>query len=117
MRVLAPLLAVVLLFGCAANNRPLQLIGGQGPVYPAAAKASGIEGDVTVRYDVGVDGSVMNARVVSSTQGGLFDEAALAAVKSWRFNAPLVNGERQAAKNRESTVSFRLGGADAYDGY
>ena len=111
------LIASVLLLGCAANNRPLQLISGQGPIYPAAARASGIEGDVTVRYDVALDGSVTNARVVSSTQAGLFDAAALAAVQSWRFNAPVVDGEPQVAKNRESTVSFRLGGADAYDRY
>ena len=111
------IVAVLLLAACAASNRPLQLISGQGPVYPPQAKTSGIEGDVTIRYDVNIDGLVTNARVVASSHAGLFDAAALAAVQSWRFNPPVVDGETKVAKNRESTVSFRLGGTDAYDNY
>ena len=112
------LLLILLLTGaCASANRPLQLVSGQGPVYPAKARADGIEGSVTVRYDVTVDGRVNNARVVSSSPPGVFDDAALVAIRSWHFNAPMVNGERQSTRNRESTLTFRLGGSDAYDDY
>ncbi|NOX50410.1 MAG: energy transducer TonB [Gammaproteobacteria bacterium] len=104
------------LAGCSASaNRPLQLLSGQGPIYPAAARDKGVEGVVTVRYDVTVDGHVINARTVSARS--IFDEAALVAVRSWRFNAPRVNGEVQATTNRESTVTFKLEGADRYDQY
>ncbi len=103
--------------GCASANRPLQLLSGQGPVYPAAARAEGVEGSVTVRYDVTVEGAVENARVVASEPQGVFDEAALLAVRSWRFNAPVVDGERRPARNRESTLTFLLGGTNEYDNY
>ncbi len=104
------------LAGCSANaNRPLQLLSGQGPVYPASAREQGIQGVVTVRYDVTVDGRVINARTVSARS--IFDEAALIAVRSWRFNAPRVDGDVQATANRESTVTFQLAGADKYDQY
>ena len=108
---------LVSLSACAAQNRPLQLISGQGPLYPAVARADGVEGSVTIRYDVTVEGVVTNARVVASTPRGVFDEAALAAVRSWRFNAPMLAGEPQPARNRESTLEFRLGGTDEYDNY
>ncbi len=110
-------LLLVQLGGCASANRPLQLVSGQGPAYPAGARANGVEGSVTVRYDVTVDGAVKNARVVASEPQGVFDEAALLALRSWRFNAPVLNGERQATRNRESTLTFRLGGTDEYDSY
>jgi len=106
-----------MLCACAAQNRPLQLISGAGPVHPVAAKTAGVEGVVAIRYDVDVNGNVINARVVRSEPQGVFDAAALEAVRSWRFNAPIVNGEAQAARNIESTVAFRLSGTDEYDKY
>lgn len=86
-------------------------------MHPAQAKADGVEGTVIVRYDVDIDGAVVNARVVGSEPAGVFDAAALAAVRSWRFNAPMVNGEKRMAKNLESRVIFKLSGADEYDQY
>jgi protein TonB len=39
---------------------------------------------------IGVDGSVADAQIVRSI--ALLDEAALAAVRQWRFNPTLLNG-------------------------
>ncbi len=102
---------------CAGNNRPLQMLSGQGPIYPPQAKSQQIEGEVVIGYDVTIEGRVINARVVSSDPVGLFDASALAAVRSWRFNAPLVEGERREALNQQSTVTFRVTGVDKYDKY
>jgi len=115
MRFVVVVLAVLALAACAASNRPLQLLSGQGPIYPAVAKSSGIEGVVVVRYDVSAEGVVQNAVVVSSEPADIFNASALVAVRSWRFNAPMVEGSRQPALNRESSVEFRLSGADAYE--
>lgn len=117
MRSLIYIALVCLLAACAGNNRPLQMLSGQGPIYPPQAKSQQIEGEVVVAYDVSIAGQVVNATVVSSDPAGLFDAAALAAVRTWRFNAPLVEGERREALNQHSTVSFRLTGADKYDAY
>lgn len=112
------LVGVVLLStACASGNRPLQLLDGAGPVYPATARANGVEGFVTVRYDVDIAGAVLNARVVESEPAGVFDAAALAAVQSWRFNPPREDGRAVPARDRHSTVTFRLGEGSEYDKY
>jgi len=116
-RRLAPALYAVFLFGCASADRPLQLIAGAGQVYPPAALEQGIEGSVTVRYDVNLAGEVVAARVISSEPAGVFDQAALDAVRFWRFNPPLVNGIKQPATDLESTLTFKLGNTAAYDDY
>lgn len=108
-------LVVALLAGCAATDRPLQLIAGAGQLYPPAALEQGIEGFVTVRYDVDIAGQVVAAEVVDSVPAGVFDQAALDAVRSWRFNPPVTNGVKQPAQGLESTLTFKLGGTDAYD--
>ena len=102
------------LAGCAAPSRPPQFIGGIDLRYPPTARADGIEGRVVVRYDVTVEGTVANASVVESEPSGIFDEAALAAVQSWRFRPMLERGEVVPAPGRVSELLFRLG-ASEYD--
>jgi len=105
------------LTGCASADRPLQLLGGEGPRYPDQAQADGIEGEVVVGYDVTAAGQVVNAYVVQAQPPGLFDAAALQAVRSWQFKAPLVSGVPQAVMGLQSTVVFKLGQGDEYDQY
>ena len=103
--------------GCASRNAPLQLISGTGAVYPPAARAAGIEGYVVVRYDVGIDGRVSNARVVSGEPGGVFDESALQAVSRWRFSEPKRDGAPASVQGLESRLEFRISGGDAYNDF
>lgn len=108
--------AVISLSGCISSpNRPLQLISGAGPTYPAAAKAAGINGVVVVRYDVTRDGLVVNAVVESSEPAGVFDEAALTAVRSWRFNPQIVDHKPQPVVGIVSPIRFRVDGAEVYE--
>ncbi len=100
--------------GCASAARPLQFVGGADLVYPPQAKAAGIEGQVVVRYDVTVAGTVVNAVVEAAEPAGVFEAAALAAVRSWRFKAPVEDGVLVAAPSRVSEVRFQLGDADEY---
>ena len=107
----------LLLLGCAATSRPLQLISGAGPIYPPHAREAGLEGKVTISYDVSRDGQVINAQVIASHPADVFDAAALVAVRSWKFNAPVENRVTVEAINRHSTVEFRLGDTSNYDNY
>lgn len=100
------------LASCASGPRPLQLLAGADPVYPPAARAAGIEGEVTVRYDVTAAGRVVNAVVLAASPAGVFEQAALAAVASWRFRPPTARSEPSTAPGRVSVLRFRLG--DAY---
>ncbi len=116
--LVAGLLNLLLLTGCAASqNRPMQLVSGSGPVYPAEAKARGTEGVVVVRYGVALDGRVVDARVDSARPPGIFEQAALTAVRSWRYNPALKDGQPVAVENVVSTVRFELSGNDKYRDY
>ena len=108
---------LLVLGGCATNNRPLQLLSGAGPIYPAAAKAQNIEGYVVVQYDVNIQGQVVNAQVVESHPKNIFDMAAIKAVSSWKFNAPRMAGKAVPAENIRSRVQFKLGESDEYSTY
>jgi protein TonB len=61
------------------------------PVYPPLAAVARVHGKVLIEAHVGVDGRVKSARVVRGVV--LLDEAALEAVKRWRYRPLLLNGE------------------------
>ncbi len=57
------------------------------PTYPAGASGGGV---VIIEAVVAQDGTVQNAQVLRSVPG--LDEAALAAVREWRYTPTLLNG-------------------------
>ncbi len=111
------LVLLTVLSGCVAltgdRQQVLELSQGAQPVYPQAAKDAGIEGEVTLIYTVTASGQVDDVRVLESSPAEVFDEAALAAVRSWRYR-PLRrrDGEPLVLENVVSTLRFRL--AEAY---
>jgi protein TonB len=60
------------------------------PVYPAAARKAGASGSVGVRLTIGPDGRVTDAVVTRSIQQ--LDQAALDAVRQWRYAPTLHKG-------------------------
>jgi protein TonB len=60
------------------------------PVYPPLAVRARVAGVVTIDAVIGVDGRVTEARVLRSV--ALLDEAALNAVRQWRYTPTLLNG-------------------------
>jgi TonB family protein len=61
------------------------------PQYPPEAQAAGITGSVVAEVTIDTSGNVTAARVVNSIP--MLDEAALQAVRNWRFAPTLVNGQ------------------------
>lgn len=57
------------------------------PEYPVDARTRGVEGSVTVEFVVTASGGVEDVRVTESSPAGVFDQAALAAVRRWRYGA------------------------------
>ena len=110
-RPLVWLSAITFLVSCTLGpvaNQPLQWVSGSAPIYPANLLADGIAGQVTVRYDVTVDGRAVNASVTASEPLDLFDESALQAERSWRFKPRVQKGEAQAVLGLTSTLEFRI---------
>jgi TonB family protein len=62
------------------------------PAYPPAAAKARQEGDVTVEFVVEPDGHVSEATVQQST-AALFEEAALQAVREWKFEPATEKGQ------------------------
>jgi protein TonB len=60
------------------------------PVYPSVAKAANVQGIVIMEVRIEPDGSVSRARVLRSIP--LLDQAALEAVRQWRFTPTVLNG-------------------------
>jgi TonB family protein len=78
------------------------------PIYPPDARRSGVQGTVIVETVVGVDGRVIDARVLRSIP--LLDQAALEAVRQWEFVPTLFNGAPVPIV-MTVTVDFTLNGA------
>jgi protein TonB len=77
------------------------------PVHPPRARKAGIEGEVTVALLIDTDGSVKEPRIVSAAPPGVFDDAALDAIRKWRFSAARYRGEPVRVR-RTLTFTFAL---------
>lgn len=89
----------------ARASSELRAVSQPGPRYPQSAQRAGAASNVQVEFTVATDGSVSDARVVSSDGPRQFqrdfEKEALAAVKRWRFQ-PV----GQATTSRR-TISFQ----------
>jgi protein TonB len=61
------------------------------PVYPAIAKAAGVHGTVVLQATISKNGTIENLRVMSGPL--MLQQAALDAVKTWRYRPYLLNNE------------------------
>ena len=77
------------------------------PSFPARARALGQAGWVTLSFVVDIDGSTQDVHVVEADPPGVFDDAALDAVKQWRFDPGQDEGAPVAVRVRQ-TLRFEL---------
>ncbi len=75
------------------------------PVYPEAARQTGVEGMVTLNVLIGADGTVKRVTPVSGPD--LLVQAASAAVESWKFESYLFDGKPRDVETTV-TLEFRL---------
>ena len=92
-------------------TRPPELIQFAEAEYPAEARAAGLSASVRLHVTIDADGQVSDAQVVAPAGHG-FDEAALAAVKVFRFSPAEVDGA-PAAVQIEYVYNFALEPAKA----
>jgi protein TonB len=78
------------------------------PVYPEAARRARVQGIVVVEAVIDRDGAVAEVRVVAdTTRFGGCAEAALRAVRAWRYRPAQLDG-RPVAVRMTVTVTFSL---------
>jgi protein TonB len=62
------------------------------PEFPSKALAQRVSGSVTIEYIVDTNGDPRDVRVVEATPPGVFDHAAITAVKHWHYEPVVANG-------------------------
>jgi protein TonB len=88
--------------------RPVSgLAGNREPDYPPAALRRRLQGTVVLRVDVTADGAPQTLAVRTSSGHAVLDEAALAAVRLWRFH-PATRGGVPIAAPAEVPIRFSL---------
>jgi protein TonB len=78
------------------------------PIYPHVAAQRNIEGWVLLEFDIGPQGNVMNPKVIESDPPRIFDEAALNAVKKWKYKPQVKNGKPLITRGITVRLKFAL---------
>lgn len=89
----------------ASRVAAANLIHDVAPVYPPEAGRARIEGTVVLVAAIGKDGTVQDVRVQSGSP--LLAQAAIDAVKQWRYRPYLLNGE-PVEVDSQITITFNL---------
>ncbi|BBL72723.1 energy transducer TonB [Methylogaea oryzae] len=112
----APSVAAASAAASTANAAPLSpprfdadYLNNPAPDYPEFARRQGVQGRVVVRVLVRADGSAEKADVRTSSGHGELDEAALDAVRRWRF-VPARRGEEAVPASVLVPIAFSLEG-------
>jgi len=85
--------------------KPAKLLSSVPPAYPQIARTQRISGDVTIDAQIDVNGRVATTHVLSGPT--LLHEAAMGAVRQWKYQPATLNGV-PTATHLTVTVQFRL---------
>jgi len=79
------------------------------PKYPDIAKKSNLEGAVIVEFVIDTNGTVLkgSAKVVQAKPEGIFEEAALDAIYTWKFS-PGQQRDRKVRVKWRQPITFKL---------
>jgi protein TonB len=93
--------------GTAADIAEGSVLHRVEPEYPEAARQQRMQGPVVLDVRIGRDGSVQDVNVVSGQR--VLADAAIAAVKQWRFKPRVQQGQPVEMQTRV-TLSFKMPG-------
>ena len=93
-----------------ASTPPLTPTRIRQPIYPQMALMRGIEGKVVIEFGLTADGGLRDLQVVHAEPTGIFDQAAMRAMRGWRYPAPRGSAEQRRYRQ---TMVFVLNAAMA----
>lgn len=85
--------------------KPPRLLKKVNPVYPEVAKEAKVEGIVILEVETDIHGNVVRVQVLRSIP--LLDQAAIDAVRQWKYEPAVINGQPRGVIFTV-TVSFKL---------
>ena len=77
------------------------------PVYPPRARRMGIEGRVLVEFTITETGTVEKPEIIEAEPPKIFNRAVLRAIRRWKFNPRMSNGNFTKQRARKEIV-FKL---------
>ena len=78
------------------------------PRYPSRALSRGIEGWVLMEFAISELGLAVNPVVIESEPPGIFDRAALSAVKRWKYRPMIEDGRPRMRPGVRQLISFEI---------
>ncbi len=90
-----------------AVDTPPRPVDRVAPEFPARARARDTSGFVTCSLLIAPDGQVRDVRVLESQPPGVFDEAAVTALRQWTFQPGEYEGQPVSVRVRQ-TLRFEL---------
>jgi protein TonB len=78
------------------------------PQYPLRASERGIEGWVAVEFTISKLGTVKDPHVIGSHPSSIFDRAALKAIRKWKYNPKIEDGEPVERPGVKVKLNFDL---------
>jgi protein TonB len=92
----------------AASDTDVIPIVRVNPQYPLRASERGIEGWVEVRFTISKLGTVKDPRVLNSHPSSIFDRSALKAIRKWKYNPKIEDGEPMERPGVNVRLKFQL---------
>jgi TonB family protein len=89
------------------NVQSARLVHQVQPEYPADLQQAGVQGSVLIRAIISKDGEVISPQVINTEIDSRLANLALTAVKQWRYQSALLNGEPVQVITTVS-ISFKL---------
>jgi protein TonB len=95
-------------FEIAAADTDIVPIVRVEPQYPLRASERGIEGWVEVEFTISKLGTVKDPNVINSHPSSIFDRSALKAIRKWKYNPKIEDGEPVERSGVKVRLKFDL---------
>ena len=95
-------------FEIAASDSDVVPIVRVQPQYPLRASERGIEGWVEVEFTISKLGTVKDPRVTNSHPSSIFDRTTLKAIRKWKYNPKIEDGEPVERSGIKVRLKFDL---------
>ena len=78
------------------------------PMYPPSAAQQRIEGWVILEFTVTQSGGIKNPKVVDFYPSDIFNQAALQAIRKWKYKPRIVKGKKISSRGVQIKLTFQL---------
>ena len=89
------------------KTRPSGFASNLPPIYPNLARRRGIQGTVVIIAGISPSGLVSSTKIKTSSGSGTLDNAAIRAIRDWRFT-PATNNGRPITSEVEIPLTFKI---------